>query len=149
VESVIMATGDSDFELVYFVLGYYDQPRDGIADFKGTLHRFACSFDQALDDYPEIYLLRPIGREALLLELEAHQLYFRHGPCPEMSHPQGKSMPAFPEAKPRYDAIQEKLKDDRYDFAGSVRVRPVFRRRAAPRDWNGRQLWEVKWELQS
>ena len=144
-----MATGESEFELVYFVLGYWDQPRDGIADFRGTLHRFACSFDEALDEYPEIYLLRPIGREALLLELEAHQLYFRHGPCPEMSHPNEKSMPAFPEAKPRFDAIQEELTADRNDLTNAVRAKPVFRRRTAPEDWNGRQLWEVKWALES
>ena len=144
-----MATSESEFELVYFVLGYWDQPRDGIADFRGALHRFACSFDEALDDYPDLYLLRPIGREALLLELEAHQLYYRHGPCPEMSHPAGQSLPSFSEAKPRFDAIQEELTADRCDLTNSVVAKAVFRRRTASEDWNGRQLWEVKWELVS
>ena len=144
-----MATEDAGFELVFFIQGYWDQPRGGIANFHSALHRLSCPFSDDLDDYPEFYFLRPIEREALLLELEAHQLYFSHGPCPEMSHPDAKSMPVFPDAKPRYEAIQEELKHDRQDAVNSIRAKAAFRRRNAPPDWNGRQLWEVKWELES
>jgi hypothetical protein len=142
-------TTELGFELVYFVLGYWDQPRDGIADYRGTPHRFSCAFDHELDDYPDQYLLKPIGREALLLELEAHQLYYRHGPCPEMSHPQGETFLVFPETKPRFDAIQKELEEDRRETLDAIRAKALFRRRPSPPHWNGRTLWEVRWMPES
>ena len=63
------------FEEVYTVWEYYDGPRTGIANFKGELHYFECGWDEALDDYSEMYTLRSIDKEILPLVDELDQIW--------------------------------------------------------------------------
>lgn len=137
-----------DFELVLAVLGYWDQPRSGIAEYQQIPHRFSCEFDDERDDFPEPYLLRPISAEALRLECEAAEIDLGHPLSPELPQVLPDPIPRFPTAKPRYDEIIAALADDR-DLSSNhlVRATAEFRRRVAPDDWQGRDLWEVRWTV--
>jgi hypothetical protein len=138
----------TDVEPVLLVLGFWDQPREGIASYNGVPHRFSCPFDEATDDYAEFYLLAPISESALLLEREAWDIYFGHGPAPELPSVLPKPIPRFPEAKPRYDEIQLQLAEDRdFPARATIRARATFvRRECSDTEWTGRQLWNVAWK---
>jgi len=45
---------------VHAVTTYYDGPRDGVADFRGHVHFFACIWDGATGTYSETFLLLPV-----------------------------------------------------------------------------------------
>lgn len=57
-------------EKVHSVWDFYDGPRTGIADYNGSPHYFACTWDVVSDDYGESYSLSPIDAETLALALE-------------------------------------------------------------------------------
>lgn len=45
-------------EPVYAVVDYWDGPRHGVADFAGEPHAFQCVFDDAAQDYTELFRLK-------------------------------------------------------------------------------------------
>lgn len=57
------------WERVVTVEDFYDRPRRGVAYLDGKLHVYESPFDDAEDDYSEIYSLTPID-EALLPLIE-------------------------------------------------------------------------------
>jgi hypothetical protein len=140
---------DSAPEPVLFVLGFWDQPRAGIARFGGVLHRFLCPFDDDLDDYADYYLLDTISEHALNLEREAWDIFYGHSPAPELPSILPKPIPRFPGAKPRYDEIQLLLADDRgIESRATIRVSGQFTRRECSIPfWQGRRLWAVRWNM--
>lgn len=134
-------------DLVLVVQDFLDQPRSGIALYSGAPHRFLCPFVEKFDDYAEEYLLAPISDEALNLEREAWDIYYGHGPVPELPSILEQPIPRFPEAKPRYNEIDELLKDDRdIELRANIKVTAMFKRRDCTDPfWQGRALWEVCW----
>jgi hypothetical protein len=65
------------FERVHTMTDYWDGPRAGIADFDGRPHAYASRFDEARDDYEEVFELRPVDDETLALALEDWQMFQR------------------------------------------------------------------------
>ena len=61
---------DSDYEKVYTISDYWDQPRSGAADFKGQPHSYECVFDEAEDDWSKVFILKPLDVETLKLAME-------------------------------------------------------------------------------
>jgi hypothetical protein len=51
------------YEAVFTVTGYYDGPRQGIANYLGAPHFYDCVFDKAKDNYSELFRLMPIDPE--------------------------------------------------------------------------------------
>jgi hypothetical protein len=58
------------YDKVYTVNDYWDGPRAGIADFNGQPHYYECQFNEAKDDWSDIFLLKPIDSETLQLAME-------------------------------------------------------------------------------
>jgi len=135
-----------DFELVLAVLDYWDQPRAGIALMRGVPHRFFCPFDEQSDDYADWYHLHAIDIAMLRLECEACEIYFGHGPSPEMTQVLPNPIPRFPEAEERFNELQLALKEDRHLVESSNQLAMAeFKRRIASDSWRGGQLWSVRW----
>lgn len=138
-----------DYEPVLFVHDYWDCPRAGIAHYLGIPHRFACPFDDVLDDYPDVYLLGPISDSMLNLEREAWDIYYGHSPAPELSSILPKPIPRFPDAKPRYDEIQTLLENDRaVESRATIRASARFKKTRRPSSesyWQDREMWAVQW----
>jgi hypothetical protein len=59
-----------DFERVYEVTQYHDQPLAGAADFHGRPHFFEREFDSVADEYSAIYQLSPISADLAALAME-------------------------------------------------------------------------------
>lgn len=65
------------FEPVYTMTDYWDGPRAGLASFDGRPHAYASRFDEAKDDYEDVFELRPVDDETLQLALEDWQIFLR------------------------------------------------------------------------
>ena len=53
----------SNFEPVYSVNEWYDNPRAGFAEFNGQPHVFTCPWNETNDDYSTYYELSPVSAE--------------------------------------------------------------------------------------
>jgi hypothetical protein len=58
------------YEQVFTVTDYYDGPRKGIANYRGQPHFYECMFNEAKDDYLELFQLIPRGTEIFQLAVE-------------------------------------------------------------------------------
>lgn len=67
----------SESDRVFTVYYYWDQPRTGVADFKGEPHAFECVFDDRLDNWSWFHLLKPIDSAVLQLVMEQSQIFSR------------------------------------------------------------------------
>ena len=93
------------YELVFTVTEYYDGPRQGIANFEGEPHFYDCVFDDALDDYSNLFRLTPITPAVFQLALEDWSIWERW----ELAFNTGKAVrdshPALPEDRRRHEEI--------------------------------------------
>ena len=139
--------GDGRLEVVLFVFDFFDQPRSGIANYLGDPHRFGCPFDDEIDGYSEFYLLAPISFAELQLEREAWDIYYGHGPTPELPSVLSSPIPRLPEAEARYEEIQTLLGESRKitEHAAIRATAELTVRENVPLGWSGRRLWEVRW----
>jgi len=64
----------------------WDGPRSGIASFRGTPHSFDCIFDDALDDWTDQFLLRPLDDETVVRVLAGWQELRTHPPNDERQY---------------------------------------------------------------
>ena len=96
----------SGYEEVLTVTDYYDGPRKGIANFQGLPHFYECIFDEAEDEYSDLYRLTPISQPILELAKEDWAIWkrweaaFRSGKTTIESHP------ALPQDRPRHEEIR-------------------------------------------
>jgi hypothetical protein len=59
----------SGYEQVFTVTDYYDGPRAGIANYHGQPHFYKCIFNEAKDDYLELFRLTPLNTEIFQLAM--------------------------------------------------------------------------------
>ena len=71
------SSGSAAYEMVYTITDWYDGARAGVADLKGKPHYYECRWDDAQDDWSEIWLLKPIDHETFRLALEDWQIWER------------------------------------------------------------------------
>ncbi|MEK3876478.1 hypothetical protein [Paenibacillus sp. FSL M7-0420] len=64
-----------EFQRVYFITDWWDGPKNGFADFNGTVHCFGRSFDDLNDEWSDLYLLRPVSIEEYSLQIESYKLF--------------------------------------------------------------------------
>lgn len=100
---------ESDYEKVYTISNYWDGARAGIADLNGKPHYYECVFDDAQDDWSEIFLLKPIDPETLSLELEDFQIWKRWSAAVDEGRATLETHPALPEDRARHDEIESVL----------------------------------------
>ena len=62
-------------ETVYVENEWYDGPRAGIADVNGVPHRYVSLFDEVEDEYLDIFLIWPVDRQELDLEIEQWRIF--------------------------------------------------------------------------
>jgi hypothetical protein len=97
------------YETVYTIDDWYDGARAGIADLEGKPHYYECRWDDAQDDWSEIYLLKPIDDETFRLALEDWQIWKRW----EVAFNEGRATlethPTLPEDRARHDELESIL----------------------------------------
>jgi hypothetical protein len=95
----------TDFEPVFTVTNFYDQPRAGIANYHGALHEFQCEFDEQQDEYSSVYRLKPIDAEVLSLALEQRDIWRRWEAAFYRGDVRSGTHPALPHERERYEEL--------------------------------------------
>ena len=122
------------YERVFTVTEYYDGPRQGIANFKGEPHFYDCVFDDARDDYSNLFRLTPVTPAAFKLAIEDWSIWERWESAFNTGKANRDFHPALPEDRARHDELkrllESSLKTDMESclcqeghFDGSERVR--------------------------
>ncbi|MFN8388655.1 MAG: hypothetical protein U0136_00020 [Bdellovibrionota bacterium] len=138
---------DSLFEAVHTVFDWYDGPRCGIANYKGSPHLFQSELADAVDPNTDTFLLAPLDADTFALALEDRAIWRRW----ETAYWQGRATQdthsALPDDRPRHAKLQELLNGRlRVEVNDAVRASAEFRICDDP-SWAGfgwRPL-EVRW----
>jgi hypothetical protein len=69
------------YEEVFRVVDYYDGPRKGVANFRGKPHFYDCIFDEARDEYSDLYHLTPLSQYIFKLAKEDWDILGKMGGC--------------------------------------------------------------------
>lgn len=64
-------------EEVHMIQDYWDQPREGVADYNGLPHYYKCIFDEEKDEWSNTYILKPLDAETLQLLEESQKIFLR------------------------------------------------------------------------
>jgi hypothetical protein len=137
------------YERVHTVWDYYDGPREGVADYGGSPHRYKSEWDEAADDWGDTFELTPVDAETFQLEIERWHIWraweraFHSGQATQESHP------GYGGKNARYDELG-KLIESRMVLLKSLDVRPTANFRAHPgQELPGHMMreLEVEWRL--
>jgi hypothetical protein len=117
------------YEEVFTVTYYYDGPRKGIANFKGLPHFYECIFDEADDDYSDLYRLTPISQSIFELAKEDWAIFKRWEAAFHSGKTTVESCPALRQDSPRHEQIRAILDSAlKIDAAVCVTRRGSFER---------------------
>jgi hypothetical protein len=100
-------------ERVYVELEWCDGPIAGVADVNGAPHRFKRRFDEAADEYANLFHVWPIGDEPLRLEIEQWRLFVDWNALYEAGQAATDSHPGQGGIDARWDEITAVLEADR------------------------------------
>ncbi|MBV9850347.1 MAG: hypothetical protein JO250_11790 [Armatimonadetes bacterium] len=113
---------------MHTVADYYDGPREGIANFGGAPHAYRCVFDEAANDWSDVFLLHPVDDETLQLALEDWRIWrrwereFHEGRVTVHSHS------ALPEDRRRHEQLTRILEARlRFSPVGALQAKADFR----------------------
>jgi len=113
---------------VYTVADYYDGPREGIADFRGSPHAYSSLRQDIGSRMPDTFLLKPLDSEALALALEDWAIWERWEAAYKSGRTHEDTHPALPVDRPRHielEALLEPLL--RVDPSAAIWARAEFR----------------------
>ena len=96
---------DTEYEAVYTETDWYDGPREGIADFGGKPHAYQCIFDDAKENWSDIFLLRLVDEETFQLALEDWQIWLRWDEAYRAGRVSVSSHPALLEDRERHEQL--------------------------------------------
>jgi hypothetical protein len=123
---------ETGYEIVHTMTDYWDGPRGGIAQFQGRPHVYESLFDQAADDWTDVFLLQPINDETLQLALEDWAIWKRWEAAYTAGLTTIETHPALPADRQRHEELQATLSERlRVDPTTAVRARGDFRVRDA------------------
>ena len=128
----------SEMETVYTVTDYYDGPRRGVADFRGTPHAYESLFDESEEGGDGTFLLRPLDAPTFALVLENWEIWLRWRRAFDEGRTTIETHPALPEDRERHDEIKPVL-DER------LRIVPATALRAKGRFEVVNGEWKVEW----
>lgn len=94
---------------MFTVLDYYDGPRQGVANFRGTAHFFDCIWDESRENFSNRFRLTPIPHHIFALALEDWAIWERWQQGLHATETTLKSHPDLTEDRKRRDEIQEIL----------------------------------------
>jgi hypothetical protein len=133
------------YERVFTVRDYWDCPRSGTANFHGKPHAFACEFDDQLDEYSNIFRLKPIDTQILELALEQSALGLRWAAAFRRKEVPLGLNPFISRQPPRFMELEEILKSAlEVPAEGVARAIGEFRPSGASLDeyqWAVEVLW--------
>jgi len=94
---------------VYTVTGWYDGPREGIADYRGAPHSYASQFTNISSDSEDVFVLRPVDKQTLALALEDWEIWLRWEAAFHAGRTTAETHPALPADRLRHDEIAPQL----------------------------------------
>ena len=141
---------DRVFEPVLAVYGWWDRPRAGVAQFRGTPHVYRSLWDEEADDWSEIYTLSPVDENTLSLILEDYEIWRRWRLAFDAGKVDLKSGPALPEDQRRSAELKQVVPSFLQRAAAPItRARAEFRRRTDADPTKDPYNMEVHWEIMS
>ena|SRR5437764_8595944 len=102
-------------ERVYVENEWYDGPRAGIADFNGIPHRFKSLFDEEEDEDLGTFMVWPVDKEVLDLEIEQWCIFVEWNTLYASGQADTGSHPGHGGRNVRWDEIQAALLQSRSD----------------------------------
>jgi hypothetical protein len=139
---------DDAFEPVLTVHDWWDGPRAGVAHFRGTPHLYLSSWDEAQDDWSDVYTLTAVDQEMLTLLLEDYEIWRRWRLAFDAGTVAKESGPALPQDSSRSSELKRILEPIyNGDTTPVARARPKFRRRAYADSARDPYNVEVRWEV--
>lgn len=96
-----------DREEVYFVIDYWDGPRQGVADYGGAPHYFRCVFDEKSDEWSDVFILTPLDQNTFHLLMENKQIWERWQEAYESGATTHDTHPALPKDADRSKELDE------------------------------------------
>jgi hypothetical protein len=97
------------YEQVFTVTDYYDGPRKGIANYHGQPHLYECVFDQAKDDYSELFQLTPVPADVFQLAMEDWNIWRRWETAFHAGQTDISTHPALPHDTHRHAELKRTL----------------------------------------
>jgi hypothetical protein len=131
----------AEWETVYTVNDYFDGPRGGVADYLGKPHVYKCDWNDAADDWSELFSLSPIGSATFRLVQEDWQIWRRWKSAFDRGQlAEGDQHPALAIDRTRHEEIRAVLTTAlQIDAANAIRAIPEFRGSLEP------LALEVRW----
>lgn len=96
-------------ERVYVENDWYDGPKAGIADISGLPHRFVSTFEETRDDHSDIFLVWPVDKAELDLEIEQWAIFVEWNTRYEAGNAGTDTHPGHGGISARWDEIQTLL----------------------------------------
>jgi hypothetical protein len=103
---VTVAELQPGYEAVFTVTDYYDGPRKGVANFRGQPHFYDCIFDDAKDEYSDLYRLTPLSQSIFELAKEDWAIWKRWEAAFHSGKATVESHPALPQDRARHEQIR-------------------------------------------
>jgi hypothetical protein len=96
--------GSRVFEIVHTCPGWWDGPREGIANFQGLPHLFESDWGE-YEGKPERFFLHPLDAETFKLALEDWAIWLRWETAFHQGRTGTDTHPALPEERERHDEL--------------------------------------------
>jgi hypothetical protein len=119
---------------VHTISDYHDGPRSGIADFAGKPHDYQCEFDDAAQDYSDIFCLTPMDEGTFRLAMEKWSIWLRWEAAFKAGRTSLDTHPALPAERARYQELDQMV-NRHVDLARSAAFRVRGRFRADGVEW--------------
>lgn len=100
---------EAGYETVYTVFDYWDGPRRGLADWGGKPHLYQCVFDEAADDWSNVFLLRAVDARVFKMAMEDWQVWLRWEHAFHEGHTTIETHPALPAERQRHEELKAEL----------------------------------------
>jgi len=134
-----------DSEEVYFVIDYWDGPKKGVADYRGTPHYFRCVFDENRDEWSDVFILSPLDQDTHRLLMESKQIWERWQEAYETGATTLDSHPALPEDATRSKELDEIIeRKTGIDPITAIRLKGSFEADDRTKPTSNRK-WRVRW----
>lgn len=148
------------FETVHTMPDYYDGPRAGLANFRGTPHYYESQWDDLNDDWQDSYLLWSVPAETFTLALESWWIWLRWETAFYAGDTNQDTHPALPDERKRHDELEASLAgrfppaptervaaEAKFEAPpGATRMRATFSSPPRPERYRGWRGLAVKWD---
>jgi hypothetical protein len=136
------------FERVFTMTDYYDGPRKGIANFRGTPHLYESKWSDIEDDFEDSFLLTPVNEDVFDAALEHWAIWLRWEEAFHRGIALQESHPALPADRPRHDELEKLLGGQLVtNPACAIEAYGEFRPAAESSKHFGWRELEVRWRI--